>query len=51
MRDLITALPAQVYANLRRVSATGGSNGASMTGVLGCGLEASVWNAVRHAVR
>jgi polyhydroxybutyrate depolymerase len=38
MRDLITALPAKVCANLRRVSATGVSNGASMTGVLGCAM-------------
>jgi poly(3-hydroxybutyrate) depolymerase len=36
MRDLISALPAKVCMNARRVSATGVSNGASMTGVLGC---------------
>jgi poly(3-hydroxybutyrate) depolymerase len=38
MRDLIGALPAHVCADLRRVSATGVSNGASMTGVLGCAM-------------
>jgi polyhydroxybutyrate depolymerase len=38
MRDLISALPAKVCMNARRVSATGVSNGASMTGVLGCAM-------------
>jgi polyhydroxybutyrate depolymerase len=36
MRDLLNALPAQVCSDPHRVYATGVSNGASMTGVLGC---------------
>ncbi len=38
MRDLISALPSKVCMNARKVSATGVSNGASMTGVLGCAM-------------
>lgn len=36
MRDLLAALPAQACIDARRVYATGVSNGASMTAVLGC---------------
>ena len=36
MRDLLDTLPSQVCSDPHRVYATGVSNGASMTGVLGC---------------
>ena len=36
MRDLLAALPSKVCSNPRRIYVTGVSNGASMTGVLGC---------------